>query len=305
MQPRLAKEMGLTATALSLTLGEFFVAAQGAAAAVSGGGIAWIIGALSLLWLLAMALALALVRHKAAVAALVTGPPLIALAMGRFTAGALGGALLLLISLWLAQRSYWYEQQSRIAYRTSHLFGVGTKTLTIGLILALAGLALPAIEGKIEREGLAIDERYVEFVVRPLTPLIEGLLPNYNSTASIDELIDSQIAAQGSSEILNEAQRAQIRQQIAAQFGQSIEGKETLGHLVTLRLNASLEKITRANAFTVSLVVIVLAFLTLRAAVPLIVWPLLGGIAFLVWGLRSVGLMRLQETNTTVQRLEM
>ncbi|MDP3997618.1 MAG: hypothetical protein Q8P73_03930 [bacterium] len=262
---------------------------------------------LNTLWLVVIALAMFLSRSLWSKAALTIVPSFAVTLAGAGAAGALGGAFLLLVSLLVGLRSIKREAANRINYTTWYMFGPGLRIIVIGLILALAGLLLPELRQVIAQDGLQISEQQTAAIIKPIQPLLKDYLPTTDTNANIDDLIDAQVKQQTGGAItaadISDEQRAEIKQQISRQFNQPITGQETLASVVTTRVNNTLRNLTQNNALLVALVIIVLAFLTLRALVPIVVWVLLLLMIIVVYLTRKTGLAKLEEQQITSHRL--
>lgn len=78
---------------------------------------------------------------------------------------------------------------------------------------------------------------------------------------------------------------------------------DSLGDIVANKINTAIEGAIQANALTVALVAVVLAFLTIRAFIPLVTWLLLVGIAGALWASRRIGLLHVQKETIEVETL--
>lgn len=261
MTARLQKEIGLTIMCITLSGLLFFGLAYTLADVPQNTPLFIALVPLAVAWLVITAITLYLLPRWG-----FAGAICLAAAVGTLSAGglnnwgAIGGGLLIGLLTAGAAQAFKRDSRNLRQYRTVSIFAAGSRLLLTGLILAGAGIALPVIEGSIKREGLAVTPKQVAFVLRPLAPLLKDIVPNFTLTSNVD-------------------------------------GQESLADIVTGRLNQTLQRVTQVNALTVALVAVVLAFLTIRALIPLVAWVLLAAVALGMWFARGVGLVvTLKET---------
>lgn len=239
-----------------------------------------------LLWLALMLVTLAICRRALSVMALTLGPGAGAIAMSGFSAVAIGGALFLAIFTVLAQRTLLREEQNRLYFRTTHFFASATRLLALGLMIMLTSLAWPVLTDSVKSTRFVISDQQVAPFLRPLEPMIRDFFPGYSSGASIDELIDATLAEEKKKlppgVAIDPRQEQQIRADMSARLGVSLKGNESLATLVADRINGYVNTLATQNPVQASVILAVLVFLTLRALLPLAVWPTLGLVALLV-----------------------
>lgn len=306
MVPSVQREVGLTATAALVAIPVFALAALAVTPEANWLFIGLTVGGI-LLWLVIQVIVLALATHWASVAVSIVVPVVSIVLWGRFSIGALGGALLFLIPLLLARATLRRDIADRVVFRPSVVFGRGVRLVLIGVVMGVAGLALPILERVVAQERVHIRPETVAFVLKPLEPTIAQLVPGLSSQATLNQVIEQQLEQQTGQQLsdLTPGERAELTHQLSEHFGQTtpLTGNETLTHLVTNRLNSWIETVTRSSPLTVALVLIVLAVVTVRTFIPLITWAVVRLLAVVVWGMRRVGLLHLEETMTTMERL--
>lgn len=264
---------------------------------------------LNIIWAISLIITLALSKHIASTIITVAAPAVIVVLAGQDLYGALGGAVLLAFTLIASRRSFREEITNRIEFKPYSVFRYGTRFVIIGLILALAGLLLPEIRESVSQEGIKVSEKQISVAIKPIEPLIEDFAPGVSTTGTVDDFIDSQIEEQigqlPEGVTISEEQRQQLRQEIARQFNQPITGRETLASVMTNKINQTLQNITQGNALIVALVIIILAFLTLRAFVPMVSWLIIGIIYLVIIVGKKAGLFLVTEKTATIKHLEL
>jgi hypothetical protein len=303
------KEWGIVVAALLLSFLEFFGIAALVLPLPTNGAVMIMMGVLSIIWLVVMALAYVLANHPASSTTLIILPAVFVVLAGRLSIGAWGGAILMVLSLVVARQYFLQEIRNRINYSNIYTFRYGSRYLVVGLILAIAGLALPSVQNTVTADGIKISEKQVEIVLNFAQPMIKQFVPSFSANENVDQFIDAQITEQlgklAPGMTIPTEQRVALRAQIAQQLQQQLTGQESMASVITRRINDILASFTRSNTLIVSLVVIVLVFLTIRAFVPLIVWPLIALIALTVWISNAVGLSKISSSQVTTTRLEL
>lgn len=252
----LRKEIGLTIISAVLSLILFGGISLVLLGSLGNTTLLVVVGILAVIWTVITALTLFSASHWWASTTVAVVATLATIAAGR-SWGALGGGVLLGLLCAGARHALQRDQSTLRQFRTLSIFRPATRLLVIGLVLAVAGLAIQFIEGSIKKDGLKISARHTALVLRPLQPILEG----------------------------------QLRQQ----------GIDPA--IVADRVNETLQAVVQANSLTVALVAVILAFLTIRAVIPLIILILLISIAGAVWLSRHVGLLRVQKDNIEVESL--
>lgn len=245
-----------------------------------------ILVAIALLWLAVMLVTLSMCRRALSVIALTLLPATMAIVMSGFSAVVIGGALLLAVFTLLAQRTLLREEQNRLQYKTTQFFSSATRLLALGLMIMLTCLAWPVLTDSVKNTRFVISDQQVGPLLRPLEPIIRDFFPGYSSGASIDELIDATLAEERKKlppgTVIDPLQEQQVRADMRARLGANLKGNESLATIVADRVNGSVNTLAAQNPVQASLILAVLALLTLRALLPLVVWPTLGLVALLV-----------------------
>lgn len=224
---------------------------------------------------------------------------------GRASYASLIGAVLLAILLASAKQSMSREITNRVRYSTTQIFSAGARATMLGLVIAISSLSLPLISQNIFEEQLAIPEDYIVKAAQPLDPVIARLFPGTSGGSTIDDLINTQLAQQlPPGAVVTEAQRAVLRQELAVQIGSSkLAGSETFSRIAAQRVNSALKDLAHRNPLILAIALVIIVFLTLKALVPLLIWPVLGGLAGAMALARLVGLTYLLRTEATIERV--
>lgn len=241
---------------------------------------------LALWWLAGTLLALALCRRVVSTLSLCLLPALAVVVVSGFSTVVMGGALLLAIFTLLASRTLIRDEQNRLTLRTTQIFTGATRLLALGLLITLTSLAWPVLTDSVKTTRLAITERQIAPLLRPLEPVIRDFLPGYSSQASLDDLLDVRLAEEKKKlppgAVIDPAQEQRIREDLKQRLGENVSGHEGLAAIVAGTLNRSLNRLATQSPVQASLLLAVLAFLTLRALLPFVVWPTLGLTGILV-----------------------
>lgn len=233
----------------------------------------------TLMWVALMAIALTLIQSSIVRYSIIVAAGLAVAAAGFARLGAIGGAILLVLVLTVAQRTFTRESTNRLLFRTRDVFTLGTRLVIIGVILAAAGLALPVIETSLAKEGLKISRDQTAIALRPIEPLLEQLVSGVSATDDIESLSTTQAPSI-----------------TVSQLG--------LVDIVTDSINTTLTRLSQQYPLLIAGMLIILAFLTLRAFVPLIAWLVIVVIMTLLWTARRLHVLRIVSIQTTAQRLE-
>jgi hypothetical protein len=286
------KEIGLTLVNVLLAVILFWSFALAIEMSLLNIALAVGVALLAAAWLVATAITLFAARRWSTVFVIFLGAAAATVSAGGFAWGALGGGLLLFLFGNVAWQALRRDANNMRVFRTGRVFTSATRLLVMGLILALAGQALPRLEEKVADEGLSVSSSQVEFALRPLQPVLQSFIPSLDGASNIDSIIDSQLRQQGvDPAAVGPNEREQMYRQLQQQFKVGITGQESLGEVVAGRLNETLRRLTQTNALTIALVAVVLVFLTLRAFIPAISWLLLPAVAGGIWMARRAGLL--------------
>lgn len=303
------KELGLVAVALLYSAAALVTYIILLPAATQSWVFIIVLAVVLLAWLALMVLALALCRRALSVTALTLVPGAIGIIISNFSPVVAGGALLLAIFTLMSARTIVREEQNRLYYRTNHFFAGATRLLTLGLLIMLTSLAWPQLSDSVRNTRFVISERQVAPFMRPIEPLIRDFFPGYSATASIDELIDASLAEEKKKlppgTVIDPLQEQQIRSDLKTRLGQGLTGNEGLAAVVAGRINRQINDMATQNPVQASLILAVLAFLTLRALLPFIVWPALAAVALLVKLAVRGRLVRVATEQVMMERLRL
>lgn len=308
MDIRRRKEIGVAVFLVLFTVLEFFTLGTLLAEASTGQWYLFLLVGLSLIWLAFMSAGLALTAQPALTVLMVI-PALTLAAVGRGSPVAIGGAFLLALFTLIAQRSFAREVQNRVLYRTSQVFNLGVRQLLLGLMVAVTSLALPLITTSLQGSRLQVTERHVEPLLGVVEPLIAGWLPGYTTTATVDQMIqvslNETLTQLPAGLTIDEGETARQRAAIGRSLSVELTGRETMPRIVAAMINGYVGQIAAQNPLTVSLILVVVVFLTLRTLVPFLVWPVIGVIAGIVWMARQIGLIYITRSQAMVERLQL
>lgn len=308
MNLRDKKELGLIVFTLGVGILEFLIFSLLIEATAN-----WLVTAIlvviSIVWLAVVTFTLSLTQRKWSLWLLNVGSAVTVLVAGRFSSAAIGGAVLLLLFMFLAYRSFGREVANRITYKASDVFPPGLKTLMMGLLFALLALSLPHLQGSIEQNRIQVTEKNIDPLLKPFERVIASFLPGYFTGATVDEILKASIAQQ-SSQLpagfsVDPNQLAISRAQISKQVGYQLTGQETISGIVAGFINHQVTNATRSSPLIVILILLAIVFLTLRATIPFLVWPVLALVMFLVWIGRKAELVYLARTPTVIERIQL
>ena len=259
-----------------------------------------------IIWVAMVATSFALARSKKYFASVLIIIPLVVVVVaGQLSIASMVGAILLALALLIAYRSIGEEINNRIKTKTIPVFKGGVKTILFGLLIAIIALYLPTIQNTFMDGGITLPERYIEFLLKPLAPALGGIIPDLSAESSIDDLIESQLKSQGmNAENIPPEQMELIRKQIEDQIGVPIEEGEQLSAVIAKKINSYLESLTGLGSTLLIIITIAFALLTLKMAIPFLIPPILGIIALIIFLSRLAGLVRIEEAETTIERLK-
>ncbi|MEX1112717.1 MAG: hypothetical protein WEC84_04610 [Candidatus Andersenbacteria bacterium] len=253
-------------------------------------------------------------NRTSGVSALVVVPPAIfAYALGGLTISAAVAAGLLLGFLLATQRYIVVEVRDRVRMRITRVFASGTRVLLFGFILSLIIIALPSVQTGVQRGTIQLSPGFVRAVTAPATPLIRQILPGYEQSATIDQLLDAYIAQQQQNlppgfEI-PPGERERVRQELSQQFGIQLRGGETVAQATATYVNQYIQgAFTQAVASAAAGGVAVFAFgllitlVALRALVSMLMWPTYAVIYLMVYFSERIGLVSKLNAQVTVQQ---
>lgn len=303
------KELGLLALLTGVSALVVLVYVIFLPVAVEAWVVALFLALLVLVWQALWLMALSLGRRKAITAGLCVVPALIVVVISRFSPVAAGGALLLVVFSLLAARTLVRDEANRLYYRTTDFFTNAARLLALGVLITLTSLAWPILTDSIKNTRFTISERQVAPFLKPIEPVIQDFFPGYTATASIDDLINASLAEEKKNlppgAVIDPVQEERMRQDVKRRLGGNITGNEGLAAVVAGKINRQINAMTSQNPLQASILLAVLAFLTLRALLPFVVWPTLVLVALLMKLAVALKLAQVRTENVTLERLRL
>jgi hypothetical protein len=269
----------------------------------------------SLIWCALMTCATAFVVNRSGSNILTCAiPPILLLILGVFRLDVAIGAIVVFVILIAVQRRLSWELNSRVNVHVIPVFSVATRHVIVALLISLITLSLPTLAQSFDRNQISIPPKTVATLISPFEGVIQNLLPGYTTGSTIDQMIDRQLRNQLSSipgaeavvpaELLS-SQRATIRQEFSKQFGMPITGQETLADVLANIVNKYLRQMAAENRFVAIGFIIALTLVTVRIAVPVLVWPALFLIRIILRLSEQIGLITILRTQVTVERMSL
>lgn len=257
-------------------------------------GIAFI----SAMWIAAGVVGLTLSRGREGLTrAIVVIPAFAVIGAGLPSVFAVIGGLLVSGLMYGAAYVIHRELSERIHFQGVRCLDAGGKLITLGLLLALVSLAFPAVRAWAAEGRFQLSAASMETLLRPVAPVIRSYLPSYTESATIDQLIEYQLPG------VPTGQKILVRADLAQRLGVQLSGQETLPRLVAQMLNERLVRFASGDGLLVSIVIVVVAIFALRTLVPIIAWPSILGAVLLLFLLRKVSFVVVEEVPASVQRL--
>jgi len=242
----------------------------------------------ALLWLGLATFTLGLANSFSSGTTLILLPPLLLIIAGRAHFGVIGAALLLLLFTALARLKITTEIKNRIKYSTVQAFYGGGRYMVFGIIISLAGLAIPYLSDRFTTENIIVPEESIAFLIRPFEGALINLLPQLNQTQVIQ-------TPNPSESIPGSIPEPPVIQTTP----------DSLSSIVTELINERLSSITRQSPFIAALIVILLMLVTVRLLVPIVVWPVLGLIALFIYIAQQTGFAYILKNEATVETLQL
>lgn len=261
------------------------------------------------LWCALMVSATAFVTNRTGMNIIVAVvPPLLLILFSLFSLASLIGALIVFFILLGMQKKMNGELNSRVSLKVIPVFYYPTRLAIFALLVAIITLSFPVLIQSFTNDRVAIPSQTVAFILRPFEPVIANMVPGYKTEATISQIIDAQIANQGLGSVPPELiapQKASAIQQFGKQFGVALTGRETLSDIVAAWVNRYIQQIVSQNKFIAAGAVMAIAFLAVRAIVPIIAWPALLLIRLFLYIAQRIGLITLLKTQVTVERISL
>lgn len=262
----------------------------------------------ALIWAALMVCATAFVTHRSGsnlIIALL--PPIILIALSRLSLDSIIGALILFGILLILQRRLNWELTTRVKLQIVPIFYNSTRLALYALLVVLIALSIPIIIRQVETVQAIIPASYVSTTLRPLESIIAGMLPGYATNQTVDELIEASFKKQTSNlpfdDIgISQSQKVTARNELSQQYGMTLTGQETLADIIANVLNTNIQRLAQENRlFTVGLFIL-LAFLTTKTVIPLLIWPTLGFVRMFLYIAIRIGLISTIKTQVEVDR---
>lgn len=267
-----------------------------------------IIALVGIIWISLIAIFMAFViNYRPLQWALLILPALMALISSGFSAVALIGSLLLFLALLGAGRSIRQELENRLKFATISIFRPGVRLLLLGVAAFALALALPVIKNQAQTGLITLPADTAATFVQPLTPLISQSIPNYHPAMTIDQIIQNQINRQqipaGFELPPDQLQRS--RQEIGDRVNLTLSGTETIPQIISQVTNRYIQNLAQGEGLVVTLVLVLLALIAIRALIPLIIWPILFLIMGLIFLAHRTHILKKVPTQVTVEQYQL
>ncbi len=236
----------------------------------------------------------ALIQHRALRWLAGFLPALATAGFGWSQPSALAGAGLLAIATLIASVVVRDQLDDYVRFRTRQIFWGATKVVIIGTVAALAGLYFPVLVMQLQGGSLQVSEHSVEPLVRPLTPIVQSLLPGYRPEQPLSQLVDNTVLQQ---------LPLSVQKQLAQQLKTPRPEPVTITTVVTQWLNQHLNRFAQESPMVVSLLILIPTFFTIWFLSPVLLWPSLLLIAGLLWVFKRLHLVRIESRPEPVEHL--
>lgn len=231
---------------------------------------------IALLWVAVVAVAIAFAQQPGSMALLIVGTSfalMVAGFMTRVFIPAIMAALIMAFALGISRLILRREMMNRVTFRVRHVFTHGARSITLGLIVALAALAWPYVTQElVAPDKIGIPEEQVARLLRPIEPFVHNLISGFQPSSSPNNQIAVTVA-------------------------------ETSVTIVTNTINFQLRALAERSPWLLTLIILLIIILAAHAIVPFIVWPILALIGGIVALLRQVGMVYLARSQATIERL--
>lgn len=264
---------------------------------------------IALLWVAILAVAIALAQQPGSMAFLIITTSFALMVAGFMTQvfiPAIMAALIMAVALGISRLILRREMMNRVFFHVRHVFTHGARSITLGLIVAIAALAWPYVTKElIAPDKIGIPEEQIARLLRPVEPLLRNIIPGFQSTLTIDQIIAQQIGQEAATK-LSPADLDLLRQEFGSRLNlgrNTLTGVETSATLVTNTVNLQLRALAERSPWLLTFIILLIIILAAHAIVPFIVWPILGLISGIVALLRQVGMIYLARSQATIERL--
>jgi len=271
------KQWGLLIAAVSAAA--LYAAAASAiiTAGLSGFAAAAVIAATGILWT-ALAAACLTVLNRAQSGLLAASAGLTILCAGwlqpaAIAAGSIAGMLII-----AAGRRIKAEIHNRIRYRIRDVYYRPARLLLLAAALAAAAPALTALQEDIATDGLHVPGPTVAAAAKPVDSYLVAIFPGYQPQGTIADFVEAQLRQTGQTEPLTDSERRQLEAELSRKFGQPVSASMNIPDAVAQSVNGYLSRFSQQSPLLTALIIMLLAALAVRAALPFLAWPTVAGI---------------------------
>lgn len=263
----------------------------------------------ALVWAAAIGCAYAMLHSFTPHRHVITGIAALATILaGLFSIPAIVGGILVWVFLASAARMIAGSTKERTTIRLVPILIPGLRFIFVGLALAIAAFLLPLVRTQVSSGGVMFSTSTLDLLLRPATPILEGILPGYTPEATVDQLIDRQLRQQEQSlppgVSISPGQRVQVRQELSQRFGLRLTGSETIADILAAYVNTYIQRLGDRSGVLVIIVLLALGFLAVRAVVPLFAWTALVIAIGLFWLARRFELVRIAHIQAPIEHLQ-
>lgn len=239
-------------------------------------------------------------------------PPVVVMAVGKFSLIGIGAAIIMFLFLLLIQRNVHWELNSRLKIKYFPAFKGSTRQLLLSLVIVCTALSMPSIQHAIETNKIEVPTQFLTVVLKPLDSVFKVFIPGYKNTATVDDIIATQVEDQKKklpstftipSELqLSANQQEVLRKQFGRQFNLVLNGHETMVDIISILLNRYISQAVSANtpaSVTVAAITLIFSFLLI---VPFLAWPVLMLLQLWIFIATRIGLIVIVKTQVEAER---
>lgn len=273
--------------------------------AEAGSLVAGIIALTAILWAASLAAVLGLLVEPVPATIVISVLALSTALIGRLQPGAIGAAVLTALAAAAAYVRLQQNIANTLQYQFTRLYYRPLKLLLLAAAIIAAGLAFDEIAQDIATAGIRLPPAAINAVVKPLDQFLPDLVPGYSRDATVADVVQTQLQRGGLVPPHAERVSQEIKQQLADQLQQPVDGHDRLLTIAVTALNNRLAATTQASPVLAALIIITIGVGVLRVALPLVVWPALAICAGLLSSAeRARVIYRVQEP-ATAERLRL
>lgn len=298
--------------------------------AIQSFAVAIILILAGILWTAIIGPSIAVAKSIFATAGLVAIPALIVIIVGLGKSGAVVAALVLAALCLGSSYAYKREFDNNVRYLPIRVYPRGTKLIIYAAIVASIGISFSTTSQLFDVDKLRIENDQVNMVVEPLKPVISGIVGQVQGTlpvisrqiqsTALDQIIDQtleQELAKYPPGTLTPEQESDIRRQIEeavesqqvdleAQQPSIIEQfitPEFLTPIITNFINEQIRVTADSYPIFFPLLIIAVAFLALRALMPIFVGLSVGAITLIIYISIKLNLVKLDRVQAEVEKI--